>query len=494
MHHVALDRAGPDDRDLDDEVVVRAGPQPRQHRHLRARLDLEHAHRVGVADHVVDRRVFGGHGRECPALAAAAVHEVERAADRGEHAEPEHVDLEQAERIEVVLVPLDHGAVGHRGVLDGNEFFEQVARDDESADVLREVARKPEQGPCEGQYPCEHRTVGIQAGFTHAGLVDARAVPPLHRAREGCDLQRVESHRLRHVAQRAARPVADDRCSQRSPLAAVLGVDVLDDFFTPLVLEVDVDVRRFVALPGNEALEQQRHAPGIDFGDAETEAHRRVGRRAATLAENVPRAREPHDVVHGEEVRLVLELGDQRELVLDRLSRRGRHAFRPAVTCALLREAPQPCGRRVTFRHDLARIFVTQFLERERAARGDLHRSGEQLGRMQLRDALERAQVTLTVLKQREPRPLDGGADAGCGEHVLQRAAAARVHVRVPGRDERQFKFATEVLQLLEPPAIAARRQQFDRDPELAGEERGEPACFVSVGLRCGQPQAKERG
>ena len=111
MHHVALDRTRADDRDFDHQVVVRTRPQPRQHRHLRARLDLEHAHRVGVADHVVDRRVFGGHGRERPALAAAAVHEVERAADRGEHAEAEHVDLEQAERVEVVLVPLDHGAV-----------------------------------------------------------------------------------------------------------------------------------------------------------------------------------------------------------------------------------------------------------------------------------------------------------------------------------------------------------------------------------------------
>ena len=148
---------GPDDRDFDDQVVVRARPQPRQHRHLRARLDLEHAHGVGVADHVVDRRVFGGHGRERPALAAAAVHEVERAADRGEHAEAEHVDLEQAELVEVVLVPLDHGAVGHRGVLDRHEFLEQVARDDESADVLREMPRKAEHGPRERQHLRQHR-------------------------------------------------------------------------------------------------------------------------------------------------------------------------------------------------------------------------------------------------------------------------------------------------------------------------------------------------
>ena len=41
MHHVALDRPGPHDRHLDDEVVEGPGLQPRQHRHLRAALDLE---------------------------------------------------------------------------------------------------------------------------------------------------------------------------------------------------------------------------------------------------------------------------------------------------------------------------------------------------------------------------------------------------------------------------------------------------------------------
>ncbi|MGA7329209.1 MAG: hypothetical protein WBX25_33165 [Rhodomicrobium sp.] len=31
MHHIALDRAGPDDRHLDDEIVDIPRPQPRQH-------------------------------------------------------------------------------------------------------------------------------------------------------------------------------------------------------------------------------------------------------------------------------------------------------------------------------------------------------------------------------------------------------------------------------------------------------------------------------
>ena len=113
---------------------------------------------------------------------------------------------------------------------------------------------------------------------------------------------------------------------------------------------------------------------------------------------------------------------------------------------------------------------------------------------MQLCDALDRTQVTLAVGKQREPRLLDRGANACRGEDVLQRPAATRMHVHVTGGGERQPEFATEILQLLEPPAIAPGRQQFDCDPELAWKERGEPAGFGRVGLRGGQPQAKQRG
>ena len=58
MHHVALNGAGPHDRDLDDEIVEARGPEPRQHRHLRAAFDLEDAHRVGARDHRIDARVF----------------------------------------------------------------------------------------------------------------------------------------------------------------------------------------------------------------------------------------------------------------------------------------------------------------------------------------------------------------------------------------------------------------------------------------------------
>ena len=54
MDRPTLDRAGPDEGDLDHQVMEAAGPQPGQGRHLGPALDLEHPDGVGGADHVVD--------------------------------------------------------------------------------------------------------------------------------------------------------------------------------------------------------------------------------------------------------------------------------------------------------------------------------------------------------------------------------------------------------------------------------------------------------
>jgi hypothetical protein len=47
MHHVALDRPRAHDRDFNHKVVEAFRLEPRQHRHLRSALDLEHADRIG---------------------------------------------------------------------------------------------------------------------------------------------------------------------------------------------------------------------------------------------------------------------------------------------------------------------------------------------------------------------------------------------------------------------------------------------------------------
>src|SRR5882757_6904190 len=111
----------------------------------------------------------------------------------------------------------------------------------------------------------------------------------------------------------------------------------------------------------DEALEQQRGAAlRIDRGDPEAVADARVGRRAPPLAEDSLAARIGDDVPDGEEVRLVVELGDERELVLDGITLALRHTVGPAPVRTLVRESAQVPGRGLPRRHELAGILIAQ--------------------------------------------------------------------------------------------------------------------------------------
>ena len=64
MNHVADDRAGPDDGHFDNKVVELLRLHPRQRRHLRPRLHLKHADRVGLLQQLVDARIVLGNAGE----------------------------------------------------------------------------------------------------------------------------------------------------------------------------------------------------------------------------------------------------------------------------------------------------------------------------------------------------------------------------------------------------------------------------------------------
>ena len=122
VDHVALDRTRTHDGNLDDEVVEAARLQAWQHVHLRPALDLEHADGIGAAEHVVDGRIVARHGAEREAPAIMLADQGKGLADAGEHAEAQHIDLQQPERVEIVFVPFDEGAVVHGGIADGDHF------------------------------------------------------------------------------------------------------------------------------------------------------------------------------------------------------------------------------------------------------------------------------------------------------------------------------------------------------------------------------------
>src|SRR5579862_3736582 len=96
--------------------------------------------------------------------------------------------------------------------------------------MLREVpgkARKGHQLGRQWQHPLEDRVLDIEPRLAHALRQGPARVPPLHDAREAPGLLGRQAKDLAKVAQRAAWAVADDRGGDRSALATVLSIDVL---------------------------------------------------------------------------------------------------------------------------------------------------------------------------------------------------------------------------------------------------------------------------
>jgi len=64
MHHPALNRAGADDGDFDDEVGKGSRLKAGEHPHLRARFNLKNPHRIGLTNHFINNRIFGWNCRK----------------------------------------------------------------------------------------------------------------------------------------------------------------------------------------------------------------------------------------------------------------------------------------------------------------------------------------------------------------------------------------------------------------------------------------------
>ena len=117
------------------------------------------------------------------------------------------------------------------------------------------------------------------------------------------DILRQAQH-LADLAHRAARAIVDDGGGDAGAVAAIACIDVLDHLLAPLMLEIDIDIGRLVALLGDEAREQQVVLRRIDRGDAEQDSRRPnwPPSRAPGTGSAVARAGEAHDVVDGQEV------------------------------------------------------------------------------------------------------------------------------------------------------------------------------------------------
>ena len=128
------------------------------------------------------------------------------------------------------------------------------------------------------------------------------SAPPFDLFRPGILLSGRVSERFGHIAYREFGAVGDDVSHLSCVLSAVFLVHVLDDLFSTVGVEIDVDIGFLVAHARQKTLEWQLVEDRIDRGDTEHEADSGVGGRAPALTEDAAAFRIGDDVVHDQEV------------------------------------------------------------------------------------------------------------------------------------------------------------------------------------------------
>ena len=332
--------------------------------------------------------------------------------------------------------------------------------------------------------------MGIEPGLGKFLVLDAAAVKPVVRLGQLVDQYLVHAQRAAHVTQGAARPVTDHRGGEGGALAAVAGVDVLDDFLTPLVLKVDVDVGRLVARAADEALKQQAGMRRVDLGHAQAIAHRRIGGRAPALAKNAFTPGKAHDVVHRQKIHLVAQLGNQRQLVRHLLRDTRRQTLRVTPRCAFVGVLVQGLAWAQAGQHALHRVLVAQLVQVELATCCHHQGVGQQLGRVQPRQPLAGAQVRLGIGLQGKTTVGHRPAQADSSQHIVQRLARTHMHLHPAGGHQRQPAQAGHALQRLLPKRISRALSQRQAQPQ-SGAKQGASPC--AEGIECFKLHSKGR-
>ena len=91
--------------------------------------------------------------------------QIETATQRTEHTQRQNIHLEQPDRIQIVLVPLDNRALGHTGIFDRHQRMQRSFGNHKTARVLRQMTGKTYQLPCQGQNSMQCRIVRVKAGL-----------------------------------------------------------------------------------------------------------------------------------------------------------------------------------------------------------------------------------------------------------------------------------------------------------------------------------------
>lgn len=239
------------------------------------RLQLEHADRVGVLDEgegepVIEWDVVGVVEVDRPAGCTADLGDGVR--HRGLHPHPEHVQLEEAHVLDVLLVGLDHRVLAPGGRLDRQPVQEGRVGEDHSARVHRDPARQRVQ-PF-GELPQRPVPPGLgselpEFGQFGEGGADVAGPDVGEGFRDPVDGGGADPEREAGVPQGVPGAVGLGHAGDRDPIPPETVDDPVVDLQTARGLDVDVDVRQRRPALGQEPFEEQVVLQRVRGGDEE---------------------------------------------------------------------------------------------------------------------------------------------------------------------------------------------------------------------------------
>ncbi len=321
--------------DQGDHVVEALRRRLQQELAHAARFELEHRRRIAAAENVVSARVVQRQRVERQRRRGIEHADVtQRPVEDRQRRQPEEVELDQADELDVILVELGDQRVGARLRVQRAEIG-QLARSDQHATGMHaDVARQALELLGEAQKLAHFffgRLALVEQRLDLARINDVRrrvAAAPLERHRAA----RLERNQLGDAVAEAVREVQDaadvahhrlgrhraEGRDLRYRLGAVLLLDVIDDTVAAVLAEIDVEVRHRHALRIQEALEQQRIPQRVQIGDAEAVGDQRAGAGAASRPDRHAVAPRPVDEVgDDQEVAGIPHLNDRLRLELE---------------------------------------------------------------------------------------------------------------------------------------------------------------------------------
>ena len=215
-------------------------------------------------------------------------HVLQRQVEDRQRRQAEEVELDQADRLDIVLVELaDRGTLRTRRAVQRAEVRQLARCNQHAARMHADVARQPLERTCERDQFLVFLVVvdglGERRLFTKRTIERPRVGRVVRdqlrklvalRVRQVEHATGVAHHRFR--AQRAEGGDLRHRCR------SVLLLDVVDHAIAVVLAEIDVEVGHRHPLGVQEALEQQPVAQWIEVGDAERIRDQRAGARAPT--------------------------------------------------------------------------------------------------------------------------------------------------------------------------------------------------------------------